>query len=44
MGLAKVLKCCETIAYAGTQQTEVMKMPEMRVDRIDVATKLKDMW
>jgi DNA helicase II / ATP-dependent DNA helicase PcrA len=40
----KVLKCCEASAYTGTQNTEVMKMPEMRVDKIDVATKLKDMW
>ena len=40
----KVLKCCEQSAYTGSQHTEVMKMPEMRADKIDVATKLKDMW
>ncbi len=40
----KVLKCCETMAYQGTQHTEVMKTLETRVEKIDIAAKLKDMW
>ena len=40
----KVLKCCETLTYQGTQQTEVMKTLETRVEKIDIAAKLKDMW
>ena len=40
----KVLKCCEQIAFQGTQQTEVMKILDQRADKIDVASKLKDMW
>jgi len=40
----KVLKCCEQGSFQGTQQTEVMKILDQRADRIDVASKLKDMW
>jgi len=40
----KVLKCCEQGSFQGTQQTEVMKILVQRADRIDVASKLKDMW
>jgi DNA helicase II / ATP-dependent DNA helicase PcrA len=40
----KLLKCFEQITFQGTQQTEVMKILETRVDKIDVAAKLKDMW
>jgi len=39
----RVLKCCEPIAFQSTQHAEV-KMLEARVEKIDVAAKLKDMW
>jgi hypothetical protein len=39
----KVLKCCEQTVYQGSNTAEV-KMVEARVDKIDVAAKLKDMW
>ena len=39
----KVLKCCEQSVYQGSSTAEV-KMIEARVDKIDVAAKLKDMW
>jgi DNA helicase II / ATP-dependent DNA helicase PcrA len=39
----RVLKCCEQTVYQGSQTSEV-KMLEARVDKIDVAAKLKDMW
>ena len=39
----KVLKCCEQSVYQGSNTAEV-KMVEARVDKIDVAAKLKDMW
>jgi ATP-dependent DNA helicase UvrD/PcrA len=39
----RVLKCCESVAFQGTQHAEV-KMLEARVEKIDVAAKLKDMW
>ena len=39
----RVLKCCEPIAFQGTQQAEV-KMVQAGVEKIDVAAKLKDMW
>ena len=40
----KLLKCCEPIAYQGTQHTEVMKALDSRDLGIDIAAKLKDMW
>jgi DNA helicase II / ATP-dependent DNA helicase PcrA len=39
----RVLKCCEQTVYQGSNTAEV-KMVEARVDKIDVAAKLKDMW
>ena len=39
----KVLKCCEQSVYQGSSTAEV-KMIEARIDKIDVAAKLKDMW
>jgi DNA helicase-2/ATP-dependent DNA helicase PcrA len=39
----KVLKCCEQSVYQGTGTGEE-KMVEARVEKIDVASKLKDMW
>jgi DNA helicase II / ATP-dependent DNA helicase PcrA len=39
----KVLKCCEQSAFQGQQSGEGL-ISEARAEKIDVATKLKDMW
>jgi DNA helicase II / ATP-dependent DNA helicase PcrA len=40
----KVLKCCEQVAYHGTQVAREGALSEARTDKIDVASRLKDMW